>query len=216
MRNISPENSAGGIKLLTIVFASRNGGKIREVKAILEGTGINLLTVHNYRAIPEIIEVGHTFFENAFKKARTVSELTGEAALADDSGLEVDALGGAPGVYSSRYSGEGATDAGNISKLLDDMKDVPADKRGAVFICILVLYYPGGNYFTFEGRWQGQVSYAPVGSDGFGYDPVFFLPDKGLTAAQLPHEDKNKISHRALALNMLKYALEKGQVSACT
>lgn len=207
-----PSNAAGGIKLLNIVFASRNEGKIGEVKTILDGSGINLLSLNNYQNIPEIVEDGHTFFENALKKARTVSELTGEAALADDSGLVVDALDGAPGICSSRYSGENATDAGNIAKLLHELRDVPVGKRDAMFVCVLVLYYPGGNYLTFEGRWRGRVAHEPAGTDGFGYDPVFFIPERGLTAAQLSPDIKNRISHRALALKMLTDALAKGQV----
>ncbi len=170
---------------------------------------MNLLTLNHYRDIPEIIEDGESFFENALKKARTVFELTGEAALADDSGLVVDALGGAPGVYSSRYSGEGATDAANVSKLLHNLRDVSPGMRGAEFVCVLVLYCPGGGQHVFEGRWRGEINYAPEGTNGFGYDPVFFLPDRRLTAAQLPDKLKNKISHRAQALRMLKESLSK-------
>lgn len=208
-----PSPAGGGRRLFTIVFASKNEGKIREVKALLESADINLLSLHNYPHIPEITEDGCTFFENALKKARTVAEFTGEAALADDSGLAADALAGAPGVYSARYSGPGATDAGNMVKLLDDLRDVPAGKRGAVFICVLVLFYPDGHYVTFEGRWRGEIAIAPAGENGFGYDPVFFVPYRGLTAAQLSPEVKNQISHRAQALAMLKDALARGEIS---
>jgi len=214
LQGILPSPAGGGKRLFNIVFASKNEGKIREVKAILDGADINLLSLHNYPHIPEITEDGHTFFENALKKAQTVSGLTGEAAFADDSGLAVDALAGAPGVYSARYSGPGATDTGNVAKLLHDLKDVPAGKRSASFICVLVLWYPGGNYFTFEGRWRGEITSEPAGNNGFGYDPVFFVPERGLTSAQLPPEVKNRISHRAQALTMLKDALAKGQEHA--
>ncbi len=205
----------GRIDLFNIVFASRNEGKIGEVKAILEGTGVNLLALNNYSGIPEIIEDGETFLENALKKARTVSRLTGEAALADDSGLSVDALDGAPGIYSSRYAGENATDARNVAKLLQDLKDVPPGRRGATFVCVLVLYCPDGRHYVFQGKWRGEINYEPAGSNGFGYDPVFYLPDRGLTAAQLPSELKNTISHRGLAFRRLKEALAGGRISSC-
>ena len=125
-------------------------------------------------------------------------------ALADDSGLEVDALGGAPGIYSARYAGNDATDAGNIRKLLEDLRDIKPDKRGGAFRCVLVLFRPGGHFEHFEGRWQGRIADKPAGAGGFGYDPVFFLPELSMTVAQLPPNLKNQLSHRAKAFQQLK------------
>jgi XTP/dITP diphosphohydrolase len=169
---------------------------------------ITFSSLYDYQDIPEIIENGQSFFENALKKARIVSEWTGETALADDSGLEVDALGGAPGIYSARYAGDGATDEGNIRKLLEDLKDVRPDKRGGAFRCVLVLYRPGGHFEHFEGRWQGRIADKPAGSGGFGYDPVFLLPEFSMTVAQLPPDLKNQLSHRAVAFRQLKNYLQ--------
>lgn len=143
------------------------------------------------------------------KKARLVSEWTGESALADDSGLEVDALGGAPGIYSARYAGDNATDAANIRKLLQDLNNITPQERGGAFCCVLVLYQPGGHFESFEGRWRGQIADKPAGTGGFGYDPVFFLPEFSITAAQLPPGLKNQLSHRAKAFQELKHYLQK-------
>jgi XTP/dITP diphosphohydrolase len=159
--------------------------------------------------VPDIVEDGHTFLENALKKARILSEYTGKIALADDSGLEVDVLGGEPGLYSARYAGEDATDETNNRKLLAKLAEVPPEKRAATFRCVLVLYHPDGTYKSFEGLWRGRIHDKPIGSGGFGYDPVFFLPDRGMTVAQLPDAVKNRISHRGQALYQLKESLEK-------
>ena len=136
----------GGLALKTIVFASRNRGKVQEIQAMMADVGVTLRSLEDYPDLPEIVEDGTSFLENALKKARTVAEFTGEIALADDSGLEVAALDGAPGIYSSRYAGEGADDAKNIRKLLNDLRGVPPAERGAVFRCVLVLYRPDGRY----------------------------------------------------------------------
>jgi XTP/dITP diphosphohydrolase len=176
---------------------------------MLEGLGVSLLSLNEYPEIPEIVEDGDSFLENAMKKARTAAERTGEWTLADDSGLEVEALGGAPGIFSSRYAGEDANDGRNIRKLLEDLKGVPPGKRGAAFRCVLVLCAADGRYEAFEGRWEGRIAEAPAGEGGFGYDPVFFLPDRGMTVAQLPREIKNRISHRARAFEKLREKLRE-------
>ncbi|MBU1966398.1 MAG: XTP/dITP diphosphatase [Proteobacteria bacterium] len=194
----------------TIVLASRNRGKIREIQAMLADLGIRLFSLNDYPEIPEIVEDGKSFLENALKKGRTVAEATGEIVLADDSGLEVDALGGAPGIHSARYAGADADDLRNNRKLLHDLKGVPAANRGAAFRCVLVLYPPDGRYEAFEGRWEGRIAEAPVGKGGFGYDPVFFLPGEGMTVAQLSPEAKNRVSHRAQAFAKLKERLRNG------
>jgi len=159
--------------------------------------------------MPEVVEDGESFFDNALKKARVISGFTGEIALADDSGLEVDGLGGEPGIFSARYAGEGATDERNNRKLLEKLAHVPPEKRTARFRCVLVLYHPDGRYETFEGTWHGRINDKPVGTRGFGYDPIFFLPDRGITVAQLPDDLKNTISHRGQALHKLKESLQK-------
>lgn len=169
---------------------------------------VTFCSLYDYQDIPEIMEDGQSYFENAMKKARTVSELTGESALADDSGLDVDALGGAPGIYSARYAGYGATDQENIRKLLEDLRDIRPDKRNGAFQCVLVLYRPGGHFERFEGRWQGRIADKPAGTGGFGYDPVFYLPELLLTVAQLPPDLKNQLSHRAVAFRQLKNYLQ--------
>ena len=175
---------------------------------MLEGVEITLLSLYDYKDVPDILEDGQSFFDNSLKKARIVSEWTGETALADDSGLEVDALGGAPGIYSARYAGDDATDAGNIRKLLEDLRDIKPDKREGAFRCVLVLYRPGGHFEHFEGRWQGRIADKPAGAGGFGYDPVFFLPELSMTVAQLPPGLKNQLSHRAKAFRQLKNYLQ--------
>ncbi len=173
---------------------------------MLADTDIDIVSLNDYKDAPDVEEDGESFFANALKKAKTVSEHTGEIVLADDSGLEVEYLNGEPGVYSSRYSGEGATDSSNIKKLLQSLEGVPGEKRGAAFRCMLVLYFPDGKYMSFEGRLEGIIHDRPEGDRGFGYDPVFFLPDFRMTVAQIPAEIKNSISHRARAVRKFKEA----------
>ena len=194
---------------MKIVFATKNEGKIKEIKEMLKGMNIELISLNHYNHVPEISEDGKSFLENAFKKAKIVSELIGETVLADDSGLQVDMLNGEPGIYSARYAGDKATDAENNNKLLAKLKDVPPQKRSASFFCSLVLYKKDGSYDSFEGRWDGQIIDERRGSNGFGYDPIFFVPELKLTAAQLPPAIKNKVSHRGQAFAKLKKVLEK-------
>jgi len=189
----------GEINLTRIVFATKNKGKLREIKGMLAGLDFEFLSLHDFPAMPDIVEDGHTYLENSLKKASIVSEFTGEMVLADDSGLEVDALSGAPGIYSSRYDGDNATDESNVKKLLNELQGMPPEKRNAAYHCVLVFYMPGGTYEVFNGRWGGRIHDVPLGEGGFGYDPVFLLPDRGVTAAQLPADEKNRLSHRAQA-----------------
>jgi XTP/dITP diphosphohydrolase len=160
---------------------------------------LEILSLADFPDVPDIPEEGNNFLENALIKARTVSGITGEAVLADDSGLEVDALGGAPGIYSSRYAGPDATDEKNIDKLLRELQGVPLEKRTAVFRCVLVFFRPDGTCETFEGRWPGRIVFEPRGERGFGYDPVFEDPGLGHTAAELLPDVKNVVSHRGRA-----------------
>jgi len=167
--------------------------------------------MNDYPEAPEVIEDGDTFLKNALKKARTISEYTGLATIADDSGLVVDYLEGRPGVYSSRYSGPNATDETNIDKLLQDLERVPKEKRKAAFKCVLVMYDPQGEYKSFEGSLEGSIGFEPKGSEGFGYDPVFIVPEYNKTVAELDPKIKNKISHRGKAFEKLKKSLQSDQ-----
>ena len=187
---------------------------MREIRALLGDLGVDVLSLNDFANVPDVIEDGTSFFENALKKAKEISEHTGEIVLADDSGLEVEYLGGEPGVYSSRYSGSEATDNTNIDKLLLNMKGIARERRGAAFRCVLVLYFPDGKYESFEGRLEGIIHDRPLGGGGFGYDPVFFLPDWGSTVAQIPLEVKNRISHRAQAVLKFKEAYRRKILSA--
>lgn len=186
-----------------IVLATRNKGKVAELEALLGGLGISVQGLDAYPHIGEIPETGSTFEENAALKARAVAQATGLIALADDSGLEVDALGGAPGVYSARYSGENATDADNNAKLLDALKGVPEEKRGCRFVSVIMAAAPNGASAQARGEWPGRVLTAPSGEGGFGYDPLFLDPEAGATAAELAPQDKNARSHRGRALRAL-------------
>ena len=192
---------------MKIVFASGNEGKVREIREMLEGMGIELVSLSNYTHVPEIIEDGKSFLENALKKAKIISEFTGETVLADDSGLQVEVLGGEPGIYSSRYAGEKATDEENNAALLAKLRNIPQEKRTAFFICVLVLYRKDGSYDYFEGKWNGQIIDERFGNNGFGYDPIFLVPELKMTAAELPAEIKNKVSHRGQAVAQLKKKL---------
>jgi len=195
-----------------LVMASRNPGKIRELEALLPDSGVKLLNLADFPLLPEIPEEGATFAENAATKAMEVARLTGHPALADDSGLMVDALGGAPGVFSARYAQDRTsprppTDADNWGKLLDELKDVPWNDRGARFVCELALATPGGRLLTARGECAGVIAFEPRGETGFGYDPVFWVPEYAATMAQLGPEIKNRISHRAQALAAFKKLL---------
>lgn len=189
----------------TLVLATSNAGKIRELAAMLaeQVPDIRVLGLSDFPEIKDIPETGVTFEENARIKAVAVARITGLVAVADDSGLVVDALDGAPGVYSARYSGEGATDEKNVVKLLDVMKDVEDPRRGCHFACAMLAATPGGQELIGHGAWHGRVAHAPQGEAGFGYDPVFFDEELALTAAQMDAQVKNARSHRGLALRDL-------------
>ncbi|HEY5132796.1 MAG TPA: RdgB/HAM1 family non-canonical purine NTP pyrophosphatase [Candidatus Krumholzibacteriaceae bacterium] len=197
---------------LRIVLATRNAGKIREIRAILAGLDVELLDVSSFPAFPEPAEEGDTFLANALAKAKAVHRATGEIALADDSGIEVDALDGAPGVRSARYGGPGLDDAGRCAKLLEALRGVSEERRGAHFRCIAVLYPAPGTQrkaIATEGFLFGRIAGAPRGANGFGYDPVFLVPECGITVAEMNESEKNSMSHRYRALIELKYALER-------
>jgi XTP/dITP diphosphohydrolase len=190
-----------------VVIATRNPGKFREIKAILSSLPLKFLSLEDFPDIPEVVEDGATFAENAGKKARMIADFTGRLAIADDSGLAVDALQGRPGVFSSRYAGEKATDRERCQKLLDEMASIPKGKRQARFVCAMAVALPRGRMEVVEGECRGRVTSAPRGKRGFGYDPIFFVPQFGKTMGELEPEEKNRISHRGRALEKLKALL---------
>lgn len=190
-----------------LVLATRNNGKIREIRAILADLPLEIVDLRAYPDAPEVPEEGPDFAANARGKALAIAAHTGEWTLADDSGLEVEALDGAPGVFSARYAGVHGDDRANIAKLLAEMASVPEGRRRARFVCLAALAAPDGSCFLAEGECGGVIARNPRGENGFGYDPVFFLPEYGLTMAELPEELKNEISHRARALAKLRPVL---------
>ena len=190
-----------------IVIATHNPGKFREMKALLDPLGFKIFSLKDFPEIPPVAEDGATFAENAGKKAKTVADRTGRLAIADDSGLVVKALGGRPGVFSSRFAGEKATDGNKCQRVLEEMAGIPEKQRKAVFVCAIALALPKGEVKIVEGECQGRISFAPRGEYGFGFDPIFFVPEFGKTMAELEPEVKNQISHRARALNKLKLIL---------
>ncbi len=190
-----------------LILATRNKDKLKEIQALLSDLDIDIMSLDEAENAPHVVEDGKTFMENAFKKAKVIAEATGIMALADDSGLEVDALDGAPGVYSARYSGENASDASNNEKLLADLEGVPAGKRSAHFSCVIVVYHPSGRWISTEDKCEGEITEKSIGDRGFGYDPVFYLPSLNCTMAQLSAEEKNRLSHRGKALEKLKSEL---------
>jgi XTP/dITP diphosphohydrolase len=185
---------------MKLILATRNPGKQREIQELLEKDGIEVLSLDEFPGCPDSEEPFDTYLENARDKARWVAEHCRGWALADDSGLEVDALQGRPGVLSARYAGPDVSYEDNYRKILQDLSGVPDPRRGARFRCCMVLRDPTGREFVTEGVLTGRITLAPKGKGGFGYDPVFFLPDKNCTLAEMSLEEKNKISHRHLAL----------------
>lgn len=190
------------------VLATANAGKIRELTALLADSGIEFLPQSDF-GVAAAEETGKTFVANALLKARHAARATGLPAIADDSGLAVDALGGAPGVYSARYAGDAASDADNVAKLLHALKDVPAPARSARFHCamVYVAHADDATPIVCEGVWQGAILSTARGNNGFGYDPVFFVPTHARTAAELDAETKSRLSHRGQALRQLVAAL---------
>jgi len=191
-------------KAKTIVLATRNKGKIAELSAMLADFGLTVLGLSDFPDIGEIEETGTTFAENARIKAEAVCAATGLVAVADDSGLCVDALSGAPGVYSARYAGERATDADNNAKLLAALADVPEKERAARFVCAICAAAPDGSLLETSGAWEGRIAFELSGENGFGYDPLFFDETAGTTSANLSPAQKNARSHRGKALEALK------------
>ena len=192
----------------TIVLASGNAGKVREIRELLAEFDIDVRPQNEF-SVPEAAETGLTFVENALIKARNAARCTGLPALADDSGLEVDALNGAPGIYSSRYAGAGADDRANLEKLLADLEGVPDERRSARFQCLVVYlrHERDPTPLICQGTWEGRILKTARGTGGFGYDPVFFVPTEDRASAELPPDLKNRLSHRGQALRALLAAM---------
>ncbi len=193
-----------------LVIATRNPGKVAEISALLDSVDIELLSLSEFSNMPDIVEDGATFIENAMKKARETFLYTGCTALADDSGIVVDALDGQPGVHSARFAD---TNNARIAKMLCMLADVPDGLRTARFICALAVVMPDGEEWTTEDSCEGIITRQPSGCGGFGYDPIFLYPPLNKTFAQIPCEEKNRISHRGKAFQRFKNAVMTGEIS---
>jgi XTP/dITP diphosphohydrolase len=195
--------------LQDLVLATRNRHKGAELAALLEGLPVRIRTLADFPQAPDVVEDGATCEANAVKKAVEIARATGLPAVADDTGLEVDALGGRPGVYAARYAGEQASYADNCRKLLAELGGVPRERRRARFLTVAALAWPDGAVQVTQGALDGVIAERPTGSHGFGYDPVFFVPALGRTLAELTAEEKNRISHRAEAFRKMRDVLSK-------
>lgn len=193
----------------TIILATGNAGKVRELQQLLKKSGLIVVPQSDYQ-VPEATEDGKGFIENALIKARNASAHTGLPAIADDSGIAVDALDGAPGIHSARYAGTHASDQENLRRLLKNMKDIKEPDRTARFICLMVhvRHADDPTPIICQGEWRGRLLTEPAGNNGFGYDPIFYLPERGRTSAQLDSDEKNALSHRGQALRCLVKQLQ--------
>lgn len=185
-------------------MASRNRGKVEEIRYLLQDVGVEIHDLSLFPDLPEVEETGTTLVQNALVKARYYHDRTGRVVIADDSGLEVAALGGAPGVYSARYAGPGATDAQRINKLLQALEHAPDPQRAARFVCVVALVGPDRLEKIFTGVCEGVLARYPIGEGGFGYDPIFIYPPLGKTFAQMSREEKATVSHRGRAIGQLR------------
>ena len=192
-----------------LIFATGNAGKMKEIRMIMEGTGFEVLSMKEAGVSMDIEENGETYEENALIKARAVAAETGELVLADDSGLEIDYLGKEPGVQSARYMGEDTSYRIKNANLIQRLEGVPEEERTARFVCAIAAVLPDGREFTTRATIEGFIGYEEKGSNGFGYDPIFYVPQFGKTTAELTEEEKNRVSHRGKALELMKEELKK-------
>ncbi len=192
-----------------MIFATGNENKMKEIREILGALPLEILSMKEAGISADIVEDGKTFEENALIKARAICKLAGEMVLADDSGLEIDYLNKEPGIYSARYMGEDTSYHIKNKSLIDRLEGVPNEKRTARFVCAIAAVFPDGKELVVRGTVEGIIGYEEKGENGFGYDPIFYLPERGCTTAELPPEEKNSISHRGNALRMMKELLEK-------
>ena len=191
-----------------VIFATGNEGKMKEIREILGDLDIELLSLKDAGIKADIVEDGKTFEENARIKAKAICQLTGEIVLADDSGLEIDYLNKEPGIYSARYMGEDTSYRIKNASLIERLEGVPDEQRTARFVCAIAAAFPDGTMKTVRAAMEGRIGYEEKGENGFGYDPIFYLPEYGCTSAELSMEEKNKISHRGKALRLIKDELQ--------
>jgi len=196
--------------MLEILIATNNFGKVKEIKNILNIPEVKILTMKDFPNLPKVEEDGKTYQENALKKARKISEYTGKICLADDSGLEIDYLKGEPGIYSSRW---GNSDKERVNKVLKLLENVPKNKRNAKFVCVAVLVFPNGKIYMVKEECKGSITFKPKGEHGFGYDPIFLVPEYEKTFAELGDKIKNRISHRGKAMRRMMDRINKIVVS---
>lgn len=187
-----------------IILASKNMGKVNEIRDILSDFDYEVVSMQEAGINCDVEENGTTFEENALLKAREIAKLSNCTVIADDSGLEIDYLNGDPGIYTARYAGEGATDAEKNQKVLNELAGVPMEERGAKFVCCMAVVFSNKEEYVVRGECNGFIAEKPIGENGFGYDPIFYVKELGCTTAQLSKEEKNKISHRGKALRELK------------
>lgn len=192
-----------------MIFATGNENKMKEIREILGALPLEILSMKEAGVSADIVEDGKTFEENALIKARAICKLAGEMVLADDSGLEIDYLNKEPGIYSARYMGEDTSYHIKNKSLIDRLEGVPDEKRTARFVCAIAAVFPDGKELVVRGTVEGIIGYEEKGENGFGYDPIFYLPECGCTTAELPPEEKNSISHRGNALRLMKELLER-------
>lgn len=192
-----------------MIFATGNENKMKEIREILGALPLEILSMKEAGVSADIVEDGKTFEENALIKARAICKLAGEMVLADDSGLEIDYLNKEPGIYSARYMGEDTSYHVKNKSLIDRLEGVPDEKRTARFVCAIAAVFPDGKELVVRGTVEGIIGYEEKGENGFGYDPIFYLPERGCTTAELPPEEKNSISHRGNALRLMKDLLER-------
>lgn len=190
-----------------LIFATGNKDKMKEIRMILADAGYEILSMKEAGIDADIVEDGSTFEENAIIKAKAISKIAGCVVLADDSGLEVDAMGGAPGIYSARFEGVDTPYSVKNKIIMDKLEGLPEEERTARFVCAIAAAWPDGRVITKRGTIEGRIAHEPAGENGFGYDPIFFVPEYGKTTAELDPEEKNKISHRGKALRMIKEVL---------
>lgn len=195
-----------------LIFATGNANKMLEIKEILGELPVEILSMKEAGIEADIVEDGSTFEENALIKAKEICKLAGEMVLADDSGLEIDYLNGEPGIYSARYMGEDTSYRIKNKNLIDRLEGVPDEKRTARFVCAIAAAFPDGRNFVVRGTIEGMIGYEERGENGFGYDPIFYLPEKGVSTAELSPEEKNSISHRGNALRKMKEFLEREEL----